>query len=152
MLFRVNFAQLLFPDFSLILCGYLLCRHTALNRKVWEPLESLVYYFLFPVLLFQSIIRSPLDPNTASALAFAGLCLAASGIALNYSLPYWPWLGRHIPDKLHAASAQVGFRFNSFIALALAGKVAGAQGTLRSSLPPSAACLGICWGCTSPIG
>ncbi|MEN9844548.1 MAG: hypothetical protein RLZZ612_2377 [Pseudomonadota bacterium] len=129
MLFRVNFAQLLFPDFSLILCGYLLCRYTALNRKVWEPLESLVYYFLFPVLLFQSIIRSPLDPNTASALAFAGLCLAASGIALNYSLPYWPWLGRHIPDKLHAASAQVGFRFNSFIALALAGKVAGAQGT-----------------------
>ena len=40
----MNFAQLLFPDFSLILCGYLLCRYTALNRKVWEPLESLVYY------------------------------------------------------------------------------------------------------------
>ena len=30
----MNFAQLLFPDFSLILCGYLLCRFTALNRKV----------------------------------------------------------------------------------------------------------------------
>ena len=39
----VNFAQLLFPDFSLILCGYLVCRFTALNRTVWEPLESLVY-------------------------------------------------------------------------------------------------------------
>lgn len=128
MLLLVNFAQLLFPDFSLILCGYLLCRYTALNRKVWEPIESLVYYFLFPVLLFQSIVRSPLDPSTASSLALGGLCLAASGIALNYSLPHWPWLGRHMPQALHAASAQVGFRFNSFIALALAGKVAGAQG------------------------
>jgi hypothetical protein len=48
----VNFAQLLFPDFSLILIGYLLCRLTALNRKVWEQVDSLVYFFLFPVLRF----------------------------------------------------------------------------------------------------
>ena len=27
----VNYAQLLFPDFSLILCGYLVCRYTALD-------------------------------------------------------------------------------------------------------------------------
>ena len=33
---RVNFAQLLIPDFSLILCGYLVCRHTVLNRTVWQ--------------------------------------------------------------------------------------------------------------------
>ena len=55
------YAQLLLPDFSLILCGYLLCRHTPLDRTVWGPLESLVYYFLFPLLLFQSIVKSPLD-------------------------------------------------------------------------------------------
>ncbi|HRL67752.1 MAG TPA: AEC family transporter, partial [Ottowia sp.] len=45
------YAQLLFPDFSLIVIGYLLCRHTALNRPVWQAVEGLVYYFLFPVLL-----------------------------------------------------------------------------------------------------
>lgn len=128
MLARVNFAQLLFPDFSLILCGYLLCRYTALNRKVWEPVESLVYYFLFPVLLFHSIVRSPLDPAAASSLAAAGLCLAAAGVGLAYSIPHWPVLGRHVDRRLHAASAQVGFRFNSFIALALVDKVAGPQG------------------------
>ena len=64
----MNHAQLLFPDFSLILCGYLVCRYTALNRTVWEQVESLVYYFLFPVLLFQSIVRSPLDLGAASSL------------------------------------------------------------------------------------
>ena len=124
----MNFAQLLFPDFSLILCGYLLCRFTALNRKVWEPVESLVYYFLFPVLLFHSIVRTPLDLGAASSLAGAGLSLAVLAIALNYSMPWWPGLGRGMDRRLHAASAQVGFRFNSFIALALAERVAGPQG------------------------
>ncbi|MCB2035830.1 MAG: AEC family transporter, partial [Ottowia sp.] len=61
MLRAVYYAQLLFPDFSLILIGYLLCRHTALNRPVWQAVEALVYFFLFPVLLFQSIVRTPLD-------------------------------------------------------------------------------------------
>jgi hypothetical protein len=126
----VNFAQLLFPDFSLILCGYLLCRYTALNRKVWEPLESLVYYFLFPVLLFQSIVRSPLDLGVASSLVGAGLALAALGIGLSYSVPWWPGLRGRIDLRLHAGCAQVGFRFNSFIALALADKVGGPQGPL----------------------
>lgn len=126
----VNFAQLLFPDFSLILCGYLVCRFTALNRTVWEPLESLVYFFLFPVLLFHSIVKSPLDLGAASSLMAAGLALGVCGIALSYSLPHWPWLGRRLDTRLHAASAQVGFRFNSFIALALADKIAGPQGLL----------------------
>jgi len=120
----VNFAQLLFP----VLCGYLLCRFTALNRKVWEPVEGLVYYFLFPVLLFHSIVRTPLDLGAASSLAAAGFSLAVLAIALNYSMPWWPGLQQGMDRRLHAASAQVGFRFNSFIALALAERVAGPQG------------------------
>ncbi len=130
----VNFAQLLFPDFSLILCGYLVCRFTALNRSVWQHVDSLVYYFLFPVLLFHSIVKSPLDPAAASSLIAAGLSLAASAIALSYSLPHWPLLGRCIDRRDHAASAQVGFRFNSFIALALAERIAGPQGLLMISM------------------
>lgn len=130
----MNFAQLLFPDFSLILCGYLVCRHTALNRTVWEQVESLVYYFLFPVLLFHSIVKSPLDLSAASPLIAAGLCMGVAGIALAYSLPWLPIIGRHIDARPHAASAQVAFRFNSFIALALADRLAGAQGLLLLSV------------------
>jgi malonate transporter and related proteins len=126
----VNYAQLLFPDFSLILCGYLVCRYTALNRTVWEQVESLTYYLLFPVLLFHSIVKSPLDLREASGLLGAGLVLGVSGIALAYALPHLPGLGRHIDARQHAASAQVAFRFNSFIALALADRVAGPQGLL----------------------
>ena len=122
------YAQLLFPDFSLIVIGYLLCRHTALNRPVWQAVEGLVYYFLFPVLLFQSIVRTPLDLQAASGLMGAGLALGITGIALAYALPHVPLLGRWIDRRDHAASAQVAFRFNSFIGLALAERLLGAQG------------------------
>ena len=125
---RVNYAQLLFPDFSLILCGYLLCRFTALNRPVWTQVESLVYYFLFPVLLFQSIVKSPLDLRAASSLIAAGWATGLVGIAMAYAIPYLPWLKHHVDRREHAASAQVAFRFNSFIALALAERLAGPQG------------------------
>lgn len=124
----MNYAQLLFPDFSLIVCGFLVCRYTALNHTVWEPVERLVYYFLFPVLLFQSIVRSPLDLGAASSLISAGVLLGLSGIGLAYSLPYAPWLGKYIDKRDHAASAQVAFRFNSFIGLALADRLAGSEG------------------------
>jgi predicted permease len=126
----VNYAQLLFPDFSLILCGYLVCRYTALNRTVWEQVESLVYFFLFPVLLFHSIVRTPLDLLAASHLIMAGLVLGFCSISITYALPKIPFLRKHIDVRLHAASAQVGFRFNSFIALALAERVAGPQALL----------------------
>jgi malonate transporter len=130
MLEAVNYAQLLFPDFSLIACGWLLCRYTALDRRVWDQVESLVYYFLFPVLLFHSIVRSPLDFDAASSMLAAGVAMSAAGIGLAYALPHLPWLGRRIDRADHAASAQVAFRFNSFICLALAERLAGAQGLL----------------------
>lgn len=130
----MNYAQLLFPDFSLILCGYFLCRFTGLNRSVWQQTEHLVYYFLFPVLLFYSIAKSPLDIQATSSFLMAGVSMGLAGIALSYSLPCWPWLGSKINRRDHAASAQIGFRFNSFIALALVERLCGAEGLLLISV------------------
>ena len=135
----MNYALLLFPDFSLILCGYLLCRFTALDRGVWDKVEALVYYFLFPVLLFHSIVRSPLDLGAASGLIQGGLLVGAAGVGLSYLLPHLPWLGARIDRRDAAASAQVAFRFNSFIALALAERLGGAEG-----LQMIAVLIGIC--------
>jgi malonate transporter and related proteins len=122
----MHFAQLLFPDFALIVCGYLICRYTQLGRPMWEQVESLVYYVLFPVLLFYSISRSPLDWHAASSLVGAALILAACGVLLAYSMARLPGVQRND----FASSAQVGFRFNSYIALALAERLGGQQGLL----------------------
>ncbi|MDO4593143.1 MAG: AEC family transporter, partial [Comamonadaceae bacterium] len=124
----VNYAQLLFPDFSLILLGYVLCRFTPLNRPIWQSAEALVYYLLFPVLLFHSIVKSPLDLAATSSLIAAGVCAALVGIALAYSVPWWPGLRGKVQSRDHAGAAQIAFRFNSFIGLALADRLAGAQG------------------------
>jgi malonate transporter and related proteins len=126
----MNYAQLLFPDFSLIVCGYLICRYTALNRTVWEQVDSLVYYFLFPVLLFYSIMRSPLDVRAASSLIAAAWAMVICGILMTYAIAKLP--GVHASD--HASSAQVGFRFNTFIALAMAERLAGREGVLQIAI------------------
>jgi len=124
----MSHVELLLPDFSLILVGYLICRYTALDRPIWQAIEQLVYYFLFPVLLFQSIVAAPLEPSSASALMGAGIALTLAGMAMANALPHLPLLARHINAQDHAACAQLAFRFNSFIGLAVAARLLGAPG------------------------
>lgn len=130
----MNFISLLFPDFSLVLLGWLVCRHTPLGPNVWRQVDTLVYYFLFPVLLFQAIVRNPLDLGATSGLIGAALTLGVSGIALAYLAPRLPGLGRHLDPRDHAASAQVAFRFNSYITLAIIERVAGPAGVALAAV------------------
>ncbi|MEP7138718.1 MAG: AEC family transporter [Caldimonas sp.] len=115
---------LLLPDFLLILIGWVICRKTALDRPVWEAVERLVYYLLFPVLLFNSIVKSPVQPAQAANLAISVLAMLAVGIALALALGRWPG----VDARRHASGAQIAYRFNSYIALALSERLGGAQG------------------------
>jgi malonate transporter len=114
----------LLPDFLLILLGFVICRGTALDRPIWEAAEKLVYFFLFPVLLFTSILKSPLQPAQTLSLVLAGVGTVAIGIVVALAIGRWPGVDR----RLHASGAQVAYRFNSYIALALAERLQGAQG------------------------
>lgn len=117
-------ALLLLPDFLLIACGFVICRYTALDRSVWDAAERLVYYLLFPVLLFNAIVRNPMPAGALASLGLAGVGLSALGIALAFALGHWPGVDRHA----HASGAQTAFRFNSYVALALAERLGGAAG------------------------
>lgn len=130
---------LLLPDFLLILIGWVICRRTALDRPVWAAVERLVYYFLFPVLLFNSIVKSPLQLAQAANLAIAALTTLLVGIALALALGRWSG----IDARRHASGAQVAFRFNSYIALALAERLGGAQGLTWMALV-IALCVPVC--------
>jgi predicted permease len=120
----MNHALLLLPDFLLIAAGFVICRYTALNRPVWDAAERLVYYLLFPVLLFNSIVRNPLQPTSMLGLAGSGMAVVGLGVVLSYALARLPG----VDPRLHASGAQVAFRFNSYVGLALAERVAGVQG------------------------
>lgn len=130
---------LLLPDFLLIVVGFLVCRYTVLGRPVWESAEKLVYYLLFPVLLFTSIVRNPLNPADAAALAAGGLATVGLGIVLAYALKRWPGTD----PTLHASGAQVAFRFNSYVALAMAERLGGAAGVAQMAVLV-AVCVPLC--------
>ena len=130
----MNTIELLLPDFGIILLGYGLGHYTKLNEEVWKSVEILVYFLLFPVLLFSSINKSPLDIWVSAPLIEAGLMLALCTIALSYSLVHLPWIKSKIDLSMHAGSAQVAFRFNSFIALALAQRLFGEMGLIKISI------------------
>lgn len=115
-------AWLLLPDFLLIAAGFLICRHTALDRPVWEAAERLVYYLLFPALLFGAIVGNPKPVTEMAALAASGLAVVGSGIVLAYALRLVPG----VDARAHASGVQVAFRFNSYVALALAERLGGA--------------------------
>ena len=121
---------LLLPDFLLIALGYLVCRYTALNRPIWDGAERLVYYLLFPVLLFTAIVKNPIQPQALAGVGGTGIAVTLVGIALALGLGRLPG----VDARLHASGAQVAFRFNSYIALALAERLAGAQGLAWQAL------------------
>ena len=117
-------ALVLLPDFSLIAVGWVLCRYTPLNRALWDGVERLVYVLLFPVLLFGSIVRNPTPLDALFHLGGVGLAIVGAGIVLAAVLRLWPQ-----PDaSLHASGQQIAYRFNSYVALALSERLAGAPG------------------------
>ena len=130
---------LLLPDFALIALGYLICRHTPLDRSVWDGAERLVYYLLFPCLLFVAILKNPIRLTEVIALGGVGLAIVGTGIVLAMALGKLPG----VDPLTHASGAQTAFRFNSYVALAMAERLAGAPGVAWQALL-MAVCVPVC--------
>jgi predicted permease len=126
----MNFVTLLIPDFTLILIGFVLIRITQWGPAFWSGLEKMVYFVLFPALLFVSTARTPLDFQTTGNLLQVALTAVACAIALG-------WLAKPLfrpGPMIFESGVQTAFRFNSYIALAVAFRLAGEQGTSLMAL------------------
>ncbi len=126
----MSIATILFPDFALILLGFLLMRFTDWGTQFWSGLEKLIYYFLFPALLFYSTARTPFDFGSTGTMLQVALLAIACGIALGWMAKL---LFRSAP-MMFESGVQTAFRFNSYIALAIASRLAGEQGTTLMAL------------------
>lgn len=123
-------AAILIPDFSLIIIGFLLMRFTDWGVTFWTGMEKLVYYILFPALLFFATSRAPLDFASTGKLLQVALTAVLCGIALG-------WLAKPLfrpGPMIFESGVQTAFRFNSYIALAVASRLAGDQGTALMAL------------------
>ena len=127
---KMNFLTILIPDFTLILIGLVLVRTTNWGPVFWSGLEKLVYYLLFPALLFVSTARTPLDFHATGKLLQVALLAVLCGILLG-------WLAKPLfrpAPMIFESGVQTAFRFNSYIALAVAFRLAGEQGTTLMAL------------------
>ncbi len=119
-------ALLILPDFALILLGWLLVRAfpQSYDRGFWTGAEKLVYYLLFPALLFGSINAAQFSIAADALLVATAVGAILGAVALGYSAR--PLL--HPPADLFAGCVQTAFRFNSYIAFALMQSLLGARG------------------------
>jgi predicted permease len=123
-------ALLILPNFVLILVGLALARGFDYSRDFWSGLEKLVYYVLFPALLFRSLALARIDLATTGKLALAACVFTAA--AMGLSLLARPLLG--LDRKLAANGSQCGYRFNTYIGLAVAGSLFGTPGVALTAL------------------
>lgn len=126
----MSIAAILFPDFALILIGFMLMRCTDWGKPFWSGLEKLIYYVLFPALLFYSTARTQLDFGSTGKMLQVALLAMVCGIGLG-------WLAKPLyraGPMVFESGVQTAFRFNSYIALAIASRLAGEQGTSLMAL------------------
>ena len=115
---------LLLPDFALILLGAFLHRRAGMPESFWPGLEKLVYFVLFPALLVNALARVELDLATTLPLVLTGLGAMVAGFLLG--LAGHPLMG--LSPMGFASRLQCAFRFNTYIGIAIAGKLHGAEG------------------------
>ena len=126
---------LLVPDFLLIVGGALLRRHARFPTEFWAGVERLVYYVLFPALLFRALATAPLPASGTATFLAVGVGFTLGGMLLSA-------LGRpllRLDSQTFAACFQCGFRFNTYIVLALPDRLDAARRASRS-LPRCSAC------------
>ncbi|WP_306607038.1 AEC family transporter [Azonexus sp.] len=126
---------LLLPDFALILLGAAIRRWMHLGDHFWQGVEKLVYFVLFPALLINAIIRTRLDLAAALPLLATAFAAMLGGMLLALL----PKLFTRMPALTYASLFQCGYRFNSYIALAVAGMLFGAPGIATMGLIVGAA-------------
>jgi len=123
-------ALVVLPNFALIVVGVVLARYFDYGREFWSGLEALVYFVLFPALLFRSLALAHIDLATAGILVGSAWVFTTAAFLL--SLLAGPVL--RLDPRLAAAGSQCGYRFNTYIGLAVAGSLFGDAGVALAAL------------------
>jgi malonate transporter and related proteins len=113
------------PIFLLIALGWLLRRLVFRGDDFWEPIEKLTYFVLFPALLIHSMATAKVTAPIVLPVfgILAGVMLIVAGILVA--------LGPRLASSGAAYTSvfQGSVRFNTYIGLAAAVALYGANGT-----------------------
>jgi predicted permease len=117
-------AQSLLPIFALILFGLLLARRGFPAKDFWPQAERLIYWLLFPCLLFTTLAtaRGGGEGLFGMATALVVAVLVISSLVL-VSRPAWP-----LSAAAFTSVFQGAIRQNTYVGLAGAFALAGSEG------------------------
>ncbi|WP_417830509.1 AEC family transporter [Thalassospira sp.] len=114
----------IFPIFAAILVGAALKRYLIKGADIWAGIDRLTYYLLLPSLLIVEIYRA--DFSRGNAGTAVGITLAATLGLSAALLVLRPLITRDTP--LFTSIFQGAVRYNSYVLLAVADALYGAEG------------------------
>ena len=122
------------PTFLLIVMGFALRRLLVKDETHWLGTEQLVYYVLFPALLFRTLARAKLSEvpllSVGGALLIAVLLMAALCLALRPAL----MKRLNVGGPAFTSIFQCSCRWQTYVALAVAGSLYGELGLTLASV------------------
>ena len=126
-----DFATTLTPIIVLILLGFGLKRARFMSDEAWSGMEKLTYFVLFPVLLVRTLGKQTLAgaPWPSMLLLITVTLLVAATVLL-----VWHMLRSSVSGATFTSVFQGGVRFNTYIALAAAQGLFGAEGLALGSV------------------
>jgi len=118
------------PIFLLIVIGYVTKNYFFPEESFWKTVEKLVYYVFFPALLVLDISHANFD----SANISTAITATAVGTLLVAALIFFGQLFFKARNDLFTSIFQGGVRYNSYVFLALAQSLFGAEGIALSGV------------------
>ena len=115
---------ILLPDIILVALGWFMLNKLKFNREFFAATEKMVYFIMFPALLFRSVLSSSLSLSTASSSFLACVLLAFAGLLLaSLAKPVLK-----ISDRAANSTQQCVYRFSTYLALSIGPSVGGTEG------------------------
>jgi predicted permease len=105
----------------------LLRKIAGYGDAAWSAFEKIVYQVLFPALLFRSVVVASFDMHSLLPFALGGYLVVGVGLLFGIAARSFCKLS---PLEF-GSGLQCSYRFNSYIALALVGRVAGEAGVAK---------------------
>ena len=124
---------LILPDFLVILAGFLLrkaFKEGVFNDGFWKGAEKLVFYVLFPPLLFTSVANSNLTLSEAGLYLIVAISAMMCAVLMSYLIRFVI----KADAVTHASAFHCGFRFNTYVGFALVSRLFGQEGLALMSL------------------
>lgn len=127
---NVSVLDTLLPLYLLISLGYVFRHRRFLSLEFWVGVEKLVYFVLFPALIFSNLARAEVNPALISQILFA----VAIPTFIVGALQWLGFLDKRLSRETFSSMYQGAVRNNTTIGLVIAGLILPGQGVTVMAL------------------